>query len=269
MKNLLYLHIGIHKTGTTFLQKHIFPKSNKFLYLGRYCDENKLNKDYFKIFNNLSLVKLSFFQIRKLKKIQQDILASNENILRPFSFNDNILVNNLDVLNDIFNLKILITIRDVEKLILSKFLHNQARTLSSITTQNLKLSLGKRNCFAPFCTNKFLFNKILFYLNKTPYFRKYKCVCGKIKNINPKIYFKDYLEKKFSKYEILFFEILNNDNNINTSELLRLTKLLMIEPIENELKKTNERKVNISKEEQNNFERIIISSLKELNLVKN
>ena len=269
MKNLLFLHIGIHKTGTTLLQKHIFPKSNKILYLGRYYDENKLNKEYFKIFNNLSLVKLNFSQIRKLKKIQQDILASNENILKPFSFDDNILVNNLDILNDIFNLKILITIRDVEKLIVSKFLHNQRRTLSSITTQNLKLSLGKRNCFAPFCTNTVLFNKILFYLNKTFTFRKYKCVCGKIKNINPKIYFKDYLEKKFSKYEILFFKILNNDNNINTSELLRLTKLLMMESIENELKKTNERKVNISKEEQNNFEKTIISSLKELNLIKN
>ena len=73
MKNLLYLHIGIHKTGTTLLQKHIFPKSNKILYLGRYYDENKLNKEYIKIFYNLSLVKLNFFQIRKLKKIQQDI----------------------------------------------------------------------------------------------------------------------------------------------------------------------------------------------------
>ena len=114
MKNLLYLHIGIHRTWTTLLQKHIFPKSNKILYLGRYYDENKLNYEYFKIFNNLSVVKLNFFQIRKLKKIQQDILASNENILRPFSFDDNILVNNLDILNDIFNLKILITIRDFD-----------------------------------------------------------------------------------------------------------------------------------------------------------
>ena len=266
MKNTLYLHIGIHKTGTTSLQTHIFPKSHKILYLGKHYDENKLNNENFKIFNNLSLVKLNFFQIRKLKKIQHNILVSNENILRPFSFDDNILVNNLDILNNIFNLKILITTREVKKIILSRFLHNQQQTFSLITTQNLKLSLGESNCFAPFCTNRVLFNKVLFYLNKTSNFRKYKCVCGKIKNINPKIYFKNYLEKKLSKYEILFFEIISSDKNINKSELLRLTRLLKMDPVENVLKKTNERKVIISEEEENNFEKTIISSLKELNL---
>ena len=275
MKNTLYLHIGIHKTGTTLLQKHIFPKSHKILYLGRYIDDNKLNNEYLKIFFNLSLVKLNFFQVRKLKKIQHDILVSNENILRPFSFDDNVLVNNLDILNNIFNLKILITTREVKKLILSRFLHNQQQTIELVKTQNLKLSLGERNCFAPFCTSgeilgtkngKVLLNKVLFFLNITPSFRKYKCVCGKIKNINPKIYFKNYIEKKLSKYEILFFEIISNDNNINKSELLRLTKLLKMDPVENILQKTNKKKVIISEEEKNNFEKTIISSLKELNL---
>jgi len=266
LKQKLFLHIGIHKSGTTLLQKNIFPKSHKILYLGRYYDYNKLNDEYFKIFNNLSLLKLNFFQIRKLKKIKHDILVSNDNILRPFSFDNNFLINNLDILNNIFNLKVLITTRDVKKLILSRFLHNQHKNISSINTKNLNLSIGERNCFAPFCTNRVLLNKVLFYINKKSYFRKYKCACGKIKNINVKIYFKNYLEKKLSKYEILFFEIISNDNNINKSELLRLTKLLEMSPVDNILKKINRRKVIISDEEENNFEKTIISSLKALNL---
>ena len=36
MKNSLYLHIEIHKTGTTLIQKHIFSKSQKILCLCRY-----------------------------------------------------------------------------------------------------------------------------------------------------------------------------------------------------------------------------------------
>ena len=266
MKYSLYLHIGIHKTGVTFLQKNIFTKSDQILYFGRYYDNNKLNNRYFKIFNNLSLIKLNFFQIRKLKKIQHNILVSNENILRPFSFNDNILVNNLDILNNIFNLKILITTREVKKLIISRFLHNQRKFFSSITTQNLKLSLGEKNCFTPFCTKKILFDKVLFYLNQTSYFKKYKCVCGKIKNINPKIYFKDYLEKKLSKYELFFFNIISSDKNINESELLRLKKLLKMDHMENISEKTNEGKVILRKKEENDFKKIIISSIKELNL---
>ena len=266
MKNLLYLHIGIHKTGTTLLQTNIFPKSQKISYLGRYYDDSKLNNEYFKIFHNLSLRRLNFFQIKKLKKIQQDTLVSNENMLKSFSFDDNILTNNLDILNDIFNLKIIITTRDVKELILSRFLHNQQNTLELITAQNLKSSMTKRNCFAPFCTKRVLFNKVLFYLNKTSNFRKYKCVCENIKNINPKIYFKNYLEKKLSKYETFFFEIIGKDKNLNKSELLKLTKLLKINLEENTLKKINLTKVRISEEEKNNFEKTIISSLKELNL---
>ena len=39
-----------------------------------------------------------------------------------------------------------------------------------------------------------------------------------------------------------------------------------MDPVENVLKKINERKVIISEEEENIFEKTIISSLKELNL---
>ena len=267
MKNSLFLHIGIHKTGTTLLQTHIFPKCQKILYLGRYHDNNKLNNEYFKTFNNLSLKNLSYFEIRKLKKIKRDILISNENILRPFSFDNNFFINNLDTLNDIFKLKILLTTRKVEELILSRFLHNQRSTSKLITADNLNSSVSERNCFAPFCTNMVLFNKFLFYLNKTNYLRKYKCVCKtKLKNINPKIYFKKFLEKKLLKYEFFFFDIVSNDRVQNKSELLRLKKLLKINSDEYLFSKTNENKIKISEDDKNNFLKTIISKLNDLNL---
>ena len=44
------LHIGYHKTGTTFLQKSVFPNTPQLLYLGRTWISNKLD-DFFFDFN--------------------------------------------------------------------------------------------------------------------------------------------------------------------------------------------------------------------------
>ena len=52
----------------------------------------KLHKTFFQMFNNLSIKKLDHTDQALLNKIRKDVIVSNESILRPFSFDNNILL---------------------------------------------------------------------------------------------------------------------------------------------------------------------------------
>jgi len=223
----LFLHIGLHKTATTLLQKNVFPKG-KIMYLGRYYPDNdslhmKLHKNYFQMFNNLSIKKLDSTDQALLNKIRKDVIVSNESILRPFSFDNNILLTNLQQLNKMFDLHIILTIRNMVDIVISRFLDNQHLKPHTITLDNLKSSLTNKSCYAPFCKSKEnLFNKPDFYL-------KYECICSNIKNINMKIYNKQFLQTKLDKFKLYFFELIGSNGQLQTKEVENLCKLLQLE----------------------------------------
>jgi hypothetical protein len=59
-KNKIFVHVGLHKTGTTFLQEEIFSKLNNVNYIHQ--PRTFLQKD---IYSNIPKVRVSFFQPEK------------------------------------------------------------------------------------------------------------------------------------------------------------------------------------------------------------
>lgn len=250
----LFLHIGLHKTATTLLQKNVLPKG-KMIYLGRYYHDNnslhaKLHKNYFQMFNNLSLKKLNDTDKTFLKKVRQDAVVSNESILRPFSFDNNILLQNLQQLNDLFDLHIIITTRNITDIVLSRFLDNQHLKPHTITSENLESSLTEQSCYAPFCKSKEnLFNKPDFLL-------KYDCICSTVKNINTKIYHKEYLQKQLAKFKLYFFELIGSNGQLQNTEVERLCEFLQLNP-KHFQSKINSKKVHLDSVVEQEFRKII------------
>ena len=70
----------------------------------------------------MSIKKLDHTDESLLNKIRKDVVVSNESILRPFSFGNNILLTNLHQLNKMFDLHIIVTTRNMFDIVISKFL---------------------------------------------------------------------------------------------------------------------------------------------------
>lgn len=95
-KSKMYIHVGLHKTGTTFLQKHVFPKIKGI--------------DYFDSFNS----RRNFcFKIPKKGKI----LISDES-LTNYNFEDSVEVSSFEIMRRLKliypSAKIIVTFRDKE-----------------------------------------------------------------------------------------------------------------------------------------------------------
>ena len=72
-KNKLYIHLGYPRTGTTFIQKCIFSKSNQINYLGKPFDQklkfliNEFHGSKFTTDKNLKLKELILKKLDKKK----------------------------------------------------------------------------------------------------------------------------------------------------------------------------------------------------------
>jgi hypothetical protein len=136
----IYLHVGIHRTGSTFLQKNIFPQlsleNSSFIYNPETIIQI-LNDEYIKPLSSCKPVNFDELkkkienQINKLKKKYRNkkdlkIMISNENLIPDNFFykNELELFSPLKSLNNVFdNPIILIFIRERASLI--KSIHNQ------------------------------------------------------------------------------------------------------------------------------------------------
>ena len=99
-----FLHVGYHKTGTSWMQKFLFPEIFKDKYIG-------------KPFNGYDNKNWSFLECLNDK---EECAASNEWILKQNSEIENIASTLQDNLT---NTKILISIRRQQEMFLSRFLH--------------------------------------------------------------------------------------------------------------------------------------------------
>lgn len=221
-----FIHIGIHKTGTTFLQRKIFPQINSICedtrYLGSFYLEKKNKRvidEYHKCFNFFAFKKFKSEDLKKLfvenNLSNQNLFYSNENILRPFD--KSILLYNLSILRKFFNIKLIVTTRNITKLIISRFNQNQSFGKKKIN-QDVKKAICLDDCYSPHC-------------NWLPFKNLYLCKCfyKGIKIINPIIYKKDYLKKAFNDFDISFFEIINDNDSLNYNEIKKLFNCLGIE----------------------------------------
>lgn len=105
MKTKLILHIGMQRTGTTFLQREVFPKLNI-----RY-----ISPEFFKKYGNMgTLVEYYSYILKK------DTLISNENIYCEMWSKKDTRFERIEIIHKLFpHAKIIFGIRDKESLIKS------------------------------------------------------------------------------------------------------------------------------------------------------
>lgn len=116
---MLYLHIGLHKTGTTYLQKEVFKKvfsiTDDFYY--KHLDDLDENNEY---------ISLEYFLEKYKEKKFKNYLFSSETIIQKNKLDFNFISNSeklLDTLakKNITEYKIIITIRRQEEIIMSLY----------------------------------------------------------------------------------------------------------------------------------------------------
>ena len=138
----LFIHLGIHHTGTTFLQKKIFPFFNDGLskYHGKLYSQN----NEYKIDKNFYYLSLKNFKGPKLNYKKN--LYSSESILKSHIVENNILKENLKKLDNDYNLKLLITLREPSQIIVTRLMKiNKLFDLNNINAIN---------CYYPYCRKK-------------------------------------------------------------------------------------------------------------------
>jgi hypothetical protein len=188
----IVLHIGYHKTATTWLQQKIFPniKDDQFNYSGRFIFKKNIF-DQIPFFNdflptpfnkqrkqNYSVISFSFndnLDVLKLRKKFKKVfkegklnLYSNENFLRPYETKRTI--DRIQTLTKEADVKIIISIRNQRELIKSRYFHD----INLGLFQEYKLSDALENentniCKWPSCSydnsNCICRNKGLKYIN--------------------------------------------------------------------------------------------------------
>lgn len=214
---MIYWHIGYPKTGTTFLQKLIFPKIQEINYVGRklilpkrhnVIINNFLNKilplkyrRFGKYFNEYYIHKIAYdeqFDFDEFSnKLNKNLIQDKVNLISSEGFFDTVNLERtikriIKVSKNLgFDYQIVITIRKPSDIILSRYMHDVSSlkedkrySLESIIRYDDNIC-----CTPPQC--KF-FNK---------------CECG----ANKKIYINDY------KYDEIFFRI---ENVLNEKKLI-------------------------------------------------
>jgi hypothetical protein len=132
----IILHIGYHKTGTTFLQKSVFPNNSEIFYLGRSWISNKLERYFFdfsfindsdfdaKIMNDrFSEIVDEIVRLQKIDIAQKKVLLiSHESLHSGSDYFGLRIQEQADRLKQVFpNAKIIIGVRNQLKMIESNY----------------------------------------------------------------------------------------------------------------------------------------------------
>jgi hypothetical protein len=133
---MLYLHIGLHKTATSSLQKVVFPNLKNIHYVGRHfggwefhTESYKKIADYIHNDHHVKRLQCAKAELDKLFGRYNDVLLSDEWITANYSLFKpdgsvtwQAKVNNLRRLLQEFDFKVACTLRDPVKCIYSQFL---------------------------------------------------------------------------------------------------------------------------------------------------
>jgi hypothetical protein len=211
----LNLHIGYHKTGTTSFQRRVSSlETDKFKYLGRlYSGSDNAVVAHLAdavALNNKSQIIARYNEVIRITELDnnENFLISDENFLRPSA----ISIEGLKILEDIaskdFCLKLFISTRRLEDLILSRFLHDcrllkKSELYPDIILTNLlkKALVPSAECNYPYCKKGVI-----------------ACTCGVIKKIPYAFYSKEFLRDKLTS-EILYLNLLSEKTDDQSSRL--------------------------------------------------
>ena len=202
---MLYLHIGFHKTGTTYLQREVFKKvflnSNKFYYKNL-DDKNKFNQN----------ISLEYFLDKYCEKKYNNYFYSNETILQKnkldfdFISNSQKLSESLNKKN-IKDFKILITVRRQVEMIQSLYKDSLGWGYHNLSFQEF---LKKYNYFSD------IFDYNSLYKNLTNIFGKENIEIVFFENYtrdNNFKYLENFFQKKFDYQKFKKNEVNKNISN--------------------------------------------------------
>lgn len=258
----IYIHVGLHRTGSTFLQKKIFPKlesENSNFIFNPISLIKILNEEYIKPLTNLKKIdfceikKKIEFEIQKLKEQYKKeknlkIMISNESLIPDNFFYKNKLdlFSPLINLNDIFNKPIiLIFIRERESL------------TRSIYNQHFKTGYYKN-------FNEFLngFEEPNIDINKINFSLLFKTFS---KNNPHHIWIFKF--EKFNQNVLKMIKLLNLDSTINLKSLKKLNQSISDLTIKRTLKINKLFKVTIFERKlKENLNRLIFKDVDKIKL---
>ncbi|WP_435149161.1 hypothetical protein [Candidatus Pelagibacter bacterium nBUS_32] len=208
----LFIHLGIHHTGTTFLQKEIFPNFDDEL--SKYHGKHYFKNNNYEVNKNLYYLSLKNFKGPYLSHKKK--LFSSESILKSHILDKDVLRKNLEKLRSDYNLKLLITIREPFQIIAIRLVKiNKIFNLENI---------NKINCYYPYCKKK-----IKTFIETQKFI---KCNCGKSLCVNPIIYSKKFLTNYFAGFNFKIFNVLyekNNDTTIDRNQIIEILKFIEID----------------------------------------
>ena len=212
MKNKINLHIGYNKTGTTSLQKTLAASSLHFKFLGRRYDESREDIVVSRLAKAVATFKKSEItnavdEIDNIISLSPEdrYLISHENLLRPSFAAIEGLNFLISLLKERYELKIFLSVRPIESLILSLFKHN----LGTIKGWERFYS------FLPLILVELILNKSLVRISECnwPYCvdTNINCVCGAIKKIPVQFYMPEYVTSRI-RYPIYTCDLTSEDD---------------------------------------------------------
>jgi len=188
LKNKVYLHIGLGRSGSDFLQKKIFPKISNIKYVDRYISQ-KFNNFRINLFYN------PFFNIKRDCKfsIKGRTLISSENFFNPdYSLNQlKEKINNFSK-----SPHIILVLRE-------PFSHLVSTYKYSVTHGNLWQTIDDIFDFQNTRRARNMSNNIVFYKN----FYDYKILINFLKN--------QYKFVEIFKFEEIFYSYQSMNNFLN------------------------------------------------------
>lgn len=183
MSKIFYIHLGYPKTGTTYLQQHVFPNINNLHYFGK--PFSRKNKNLRKIFETIiASDKEKFSKIKKklvleLSEIIEDIkykkiLISFEPFLDPnYYLKNNKLINFENIisnLNRVFGIfgkiNYIITLRNYNDLIEKYFYEVYHKLNFDYTEFNFHQNLRKKSYKNIFLLENFFYSKKINFIKK-------------------------------------------------------------------------------------------------------
>ena len=232
----IYLHVGIHRTGSTFLQKNIFPQLS-------------LENSSF-IYNPISIIKiLNEEYIKPMTKFQDEIIKIkqkylNEKNLKILISDENLIPDNFFYKNE---LELFLPLKDLNKIfdkpIILIFIRERASLIKSIYSQHFKM--GRYKSFDEFLygleepnidINKINFSSISKTFSKdVPYhiwIFKFEKFHKNIKRIIKLLDLKCSIDtQSFSKFKN------KSISNLTIKRTLRINKIFKFSVIEKKIKR--------------------------------